>query len=65
MNKDQVRGKIENIKGRVKEAVGALTGNKKTESEGAAERVKGAVQKKMGDLKHEVAREVEKSNDNE
>ena len=38
MNKDQVDGAINNAKGRVKEAAGALTGNKDLESEGATER---------------------------
>jgi uncharacterized protein YjbJ (UPF0337 family) len=65
MNKDQVKGTVENVKGRVKQAAGALTGSKKTESEGMAERVKGAAQKKVGDLKHDIAREVETSGDAE
>ena len=65
MNKDQVKGTVENIKGRVKEAGGALSGDKKTEAEGAIQRVKGAVQKKVGDLKHDIARKVEKSDDDD
>jgi len=63
MNKDQAKGTADNIKGRVKEAAGALTGNKQTQAEGLAERVKGAAQKKVGDLKHAVAREIEKDHD--
>ena len=63
MNKDQVKGTTDNIKGRVKEAAGALTGDKKTQAEGMAERVKGAVQKKVGDVKHDIARSVEKSDE--
>ena len=65
MNKDQAKGTVENIKGRVKQAAGALTGSKKTESEGLAERVKGAAQKKVGDLKHDLARKIETSGDEE
>jgi uncharacterized protein YjbJ (UPF0337 family) len=60
MNKDQVRGGTENLKGRVKEAAGVLTGNKSQEAEGAADRAKGAVQKTVGDVKHSVARKLEK-----
>ena len=56
---------FDNVKGRVKEAAGALSGNKKTEAEGAAERLKGAVQKKVGDIKQDIARKVEKSDDDE
>jgi hypothetical protein len=38
MNRNELEGKKENVKGRVKEAVGSLTGNKKLESKGANER---------------------------
>ena len=29
MNKDQIKGKIDNIKGRIKQALGATTGDKR------------------------------------
>jgi uncharacterized protein YjbJ (UPF0337 family) len=56
MNKDQMIGKLENLKGRVKEALGTASGNKETEVEGFAERVKGAVQKTVGDIKQAFSR---------
>jgi uncharacterized protein YjbJ (UPF0337 family) len=65
MNDDQKKGTIDNIKGRVKEAAGVISGDKETEAEGAAERFKGAVQKKVGDIKHDVARKIEKDDDDE
>jgi uncharacterized protein YjbJ (UPF0337 family) len=65
MNKDQSKGTVDNIKGRVKEAAGALTGDKKTQAEGLVERVKGAAQKKVGDVKHAAAREIEKDDDSD
>jgi uncharacterized protein YjbJ (UPF0337 family) len=65
MNKDQAKGKVENLKGRVKEAGGALTGDKNTQAEGMADRIKGAAREKLGDAKHAIAREVEKSDDDE
>ena len=34
MNKDQMKGKLENLKGRVKEALGAASGDKSTQAEG-------------------------------
>ena len=43
MNKE-TKGKVDNMKGRVKQAAGSLTGDKGLEAEGAAERVKGAAQ---------------------
>jgi uncharacterized protein YjbJ (UPF0337 family) len=63
MNKDQVKGKVDNIKGRAKEAAGVITGDETTEVEGLAERVKGAAQEKLGDLKHKAARKIEEDDD--
>jgi uncharacterized protein YjbJ (UPF0337 family) len=56
MNKDQIKGKVENLKGRVKEAAGALTGDKKTQVEGLGERVQGALHKKAGDVEETITR---------
>ena len=61
MNKDQIKGKVENIKGRAKEAAGSLTGNKEKQAEGTVERIKGAVREKVGQAKEEVSRKVNKS----
>ena len=60
MNKDQKEGKAGDVKGRVKEAAGVLTGNKNLESEGAAERSTGGIKKAFGDLKHDVAKKLDK-----
>lgn len=54
MNKDQFKGKVDNLKGRGKEAVGAVTGNKETEAEGVVERAAGAVREKVGDVKEKL-----------
>jgi uncharacterized protein YjbJ (UPF0337 family) len=62
MNDDELKGKVENAKGRVKEAAGAITGNKKTQAEGMGERFKGAVREKVGEIKGDVAREADKRN---
>ena len=58
MNKDELKGKFENLKGRAKEAAGSLSGDKKTQAEGLAERVKGAGREKIGEVKREVSRDV-------
>ncbi len=60
MNKDQKDGKVQNIKGRIKQAAGALSGNKQTEREGATERAVGAGQKAVGDLKHAIAKKLDR-----
>jgi uncharacterized protein YjbJ (UPF0337 family) len=49
MANDEAKGKFDNLKGRIKQAAGAVTGNKSLEAEGAGERVKGAVQEKVGE----------------
>ena len=54
MNKDQILGKVENIKGRIKEAMGAASGNKHVQGEGLVERVKGAFRKTVGDVEHDI-----------
>lgn len=48
MTKTETEGRLENVKGRVKEAVGIVTGDRKLESEGAQERAKGTLKKKVG-----------------
>ena len=59
MNKDQKQGAVRNIKGRVKQAAGVISGNKDVESEGAADRAKGAAQKAFGDLKRGIAKKLD------
>ena len=61
MNKDELAGKMENLKGRTKEAAGALTGNKEKEAEGVVERVAGAVRENVGKAEEEVKRSTEPS----
>ena len=54
VNKDQVKGVGKQVKGSVKETVGRVTGNRRTEAEGAAEKTVGKVQKGFGDVKEKV-----------
>ena len=56
VNKDQVKGVAKQVKGSVKETVGRVTGNRRTEAEGAAEKTVGKVQKGFGDVKEKVKR---------
>ena len=59
MNKDEIQGKAENIKGRVKEAAGTLTGNERLESEGASERAEGDVREKAATARRKIGEAVE------
>jgi uncharacterized protein YjbJ (UPF0337 family) len=59
MNNDELQGKKQNLKGRVKEAVGVLTGNEKLESDGADERADGAIQETIGKARRKVGEALE------
>ncbi|HZL18317.1 MAG TPA: CsbD family protein [Polyangia bacterium] len=63
MNKDQVKGKLENLKGRAKEAAGALSGNKHRQADGLIDRVQGAAREKVGDARNSAARRIDRSGD--
>ena len=54
MDKDRVEGAAHQVKGSVKEAVGKMTGDKKTEVSGAAEKAAGKVQNTVGGAKDAV-----------
>jgi uncharacterized protein YjbJ (UPF0337 family) len=51
VDKDRVKGSVEQVKGKVKEWAGKITGDAKTEAEGKADQVKGKVQNVVGGLK--------------
>ena len=54
MNKDQVKGRIEEAKGKVKEIAGNVAGNKKLEQEGKTQNISGKIQAGLGDLKEDI-----------
>jgi uncharacterized protein YjbJ (UPF0337 family) len=51
---DEIKGKVDNLKGRAKQAAGSISGDKGLEAEGAAQRIKGAVQEKVGEAKRKL-----------
>ncbi len=51
MDKDRIKGSAEQAKGKVKEVVGKVTGDAKTEAEGKADQVKGKVRNTVGGVK--------------
>jgi len=61
MNKDQVKGRAEQAKGKVKDVAGDLTGNTRLESEGKADQLKGKARASVGDAKRKVGRTVDKA----
>ena len=58
-NKDEVEGKVENIKGQIKEGVGNLTGNRDLEAEGEADQAEGKTQETWGKFKRGVGDAVD------
>ena len=60
MNKDQVKGRVEQTTGKVKEAAGKLVGNELLRTEGAADQVKGKVQAGYGDAKENAKDKAKK-----
>jgi uncharacterized protein YjbJ (UPF0337 family) len=56
MNKDQIKGKFEEIKGEVKEKIGGVLKDRKTQAEGLVDKEKGKLQGGMGDVREEVER---------
>jgi uncharacterized protein YjbJ (UPF0337 family) len=51
MDKDRVKGTIDDAAGRVKRQVGEWTGDTRTQVEGAAQQVKGKAEKAWGHIK--------------
>jgi uncharacterized protein YjbJ (UPF0337 family) len=60
MDKDRIVGAARQIKGAVKETVGKITGDAKTQAEGAAEKAAGKVQNIVGGAKDAVRETVKK-----
>jgi uncharacterized protein YjbJ (UPF0337 family) len=51
MDKDRVAGSAKKAKGSVKEAIGKVTGDSRTQAEGAAEQIAGRAQNDAGGVK--------------
>ncbi len=60
MDKDRIEGSAKQAKGAIKEGVGKLTGDTKTEAEGKVEKAEGKVQNAVGGAKDAVRDAVKK-----
>jgi uncharacterized protein YjbJ (UPF0337 family) len=54
VNKDQVKGRVNEAKGKIKEVAGKLVGNKTLEAKGKVQKIVGEAQAKFGDIKQDV-----------
>jgi uncharacterized protein YjbJ (UPF0337 family) len=58
MNKDQVKGRFEEAKGKIKEVTGQAVGNKSLEAKGNIQKNVGKIQAGFGDVKSEVKSKI-------
>ena len=54
INKDQVKGRVTEAKGKIKEVAGKLVGNPTLEAKGKVQKIAGKAQAKFGDVKSDV-----------
>jgi uncharacterized protein YjbJ (UPF0337 family) len=59
LNDDELRGKADQIKGRVKDAVGRATGDEQLRDEGAADEASGKVQEGVGKGRRKIGEAIE------
>ena len=55
MNRDQVKGRVKEVVGKVEKNVGRAVGSPKTEIKGLAKEIEGKVQKTVGDARSDIA----------
>lgn len=60
MNKDQVDGRLEQAKGKLKEVAGNVTDNDRLKGEGLADQVAGKTEANVGDAKETVKKGIDK-----
>ena len=54
MNKDQVKGAVKNIEGKVQEEAGKLVGNTHQQVKGISKQISGKAQENVGDAKQAI-----------
>ena len=54
MEKEQVTGKVDEVKGKAKQAVAGVTGNPNLQNEGVVDEAKGKVKQTYGNLKDTI-----------
>jgi len=55
MNKEQVKGTVKDLAGKVQEEVGKLVGSKEQEAKGLGKQIAGKAEKAYGDVKEAIA----------
>ncbi|MDA7415568.1 CsbD family protein [Xenophilus arseniciresistens] len=63
MNKDQVEGRLDEAKGKIKSVAGKAVGNERLRAEGQADQLSGKAQKNYGDGKEKLKDVAERAID--
>ncbi|WP_354673952.1 CsbD family protein [Cupriavidus alkaliphilus] len=61
MNKDQVKGRVTEAAGKIKEAFGKMTGNRQTQVAGIVKKDIGKMQAVYGDVKADIEADIKKA----
>jgi uncharacterized protein YjbJ (UPF0337 family) len=61
MEKEQVTGKVDELKGKMKQGVGKATNNRGLQGEGVVDETKGKVKQAYGDVKNTIKRADKKA----
>ena len=64
MNRDETDGKLDQVKGKAKQAWGDLTDNERLHDEGVADETKGDVQEGVGRARRKVGETIEDIGEN-
>jgi uncharacterized protein YjbJ (UPF0337 family) len=61
MNRDQLKGRGTQAKGKIKEAAGKAVGNERLKTEGQIEQAGGKGQAAVGDIKRKISRKIDRA----
>ena len=61
MNKNQIKGSVKDVAGKVQQKVGEATGNTNQQVKGMAKQIEGKVQKGVGDVEQAVDDSIKRS----
>ncbi|SFE52236.1 Uncharacterized conserved protein YjbJ, UPF0337 family [Paenibacillus algorifonticola] len=53
---DKIKGKVNQVKGEIKDQIGKATNNESLQGEGKLDKVKGIAQEKIGELKNKISK---------
>ena len=60
MNRDQIKGSLDRLKGKAKLVIGELTNDENLKAEGSVDKLYGLIQKRFGDAKEVVKSKIDK-----